>query len=148
MKLYCLGFLPILTGVIAEDTVGTSFPSDIGSWSALVTGPGLGVMSIYLAFRWMQSEQQRTEQRLEAKDNAWQAKLESALHEANSRYDEAERRWRHDNNEAKATLVMLNELRAGEEKEHSERLHDYNQHWMQAFNTLVDCVQRRLGGPP
>ena len=42
---------------------------------------------------------------------------------------------------------MLNELRAAEEKEHSERLHAYNQQWMQAFNTLVDCVQRKLGGP-
>ena len=66
--------LPPLTGVIAVDTATTNFPSDLGAWSALVTGPGLclGVMSIYLAFRWMQSEQQRTEQRLEAKDQAWQ----------------------------------------------------------------------------
>ena len=36
---------------------------------------------------------------------------------------------------------MLNELRAVEEKEHSERLHAHNQQWMQG-------VQRKLGGPP
>ena len=78
MKLYCLSVLPILSGVIAADTVSSNFPSDLGSWSALVTGPGLGVMSIYLAFRWMQSEQQRTEQRLEAKDAAWQVKLDGS----------------------------------------------------------------------
>lgn len=114
-----LSFVLMATPIIAfaqpVNVAPTMFPAELTS---VVSSLGIGGLVIWFCLKWVQSESQLVDAKIDAVRSECSVKMEAQDKEHIMRMEEAERRWRHDLNEANGNLKMVQEIRITEAKEY------------------------------
>lgn len=104
----------------AEGANATTVPGN--DLTSVIAGVGTGGLTIWFCLKWVQSELVRHEEKTAALIELHTAEMEKLKNEGLARFEEIERRWRHDYNNIQGLYASEKDLRLIEAKDFAERL--------------------------